>query len=322
MDSKEAILQALYKRQGNYVSGVELAKRIGASRAAVWKDISGLKREGYPIKSAKRMGYTLARRPSKPLPFEVRWGLGTKVVGKEVVYFDVTGSTNDVAKEMAERGVGEGLVVIAGRQTKGRGRLGRSWVSQKGGLYLSIMLRPKMEPQHIQRLTLMAGLAAMKTIASYGLEASIKWVNDVRVGGKKVCGILTEVSGSAEVLDYAVVGIGMNVNNSVKRFPRDVRRLATSMRGELGSNVDLVVVVKRLLVEFDRQYKRMRSSSFMDIMREWSASCDTIGRRVRVVGISEVFEGSAIGVDEEGALMVEFPGGVKRVTAGDVVYLE
>lgn len=322
MCSKDAILQALYKRQGNYVSGVELAKRIGASRAAVWKDISGLKREGYPIKSAKRIGYALAKRPSKPLPFEVKWGLDTKVIGKEVVYFDATGSTNDVAKEMAERGVGEGLVVIAGRQTTGRGRLGRSWVSQKGGLYLSIMLRPKMEPQHIQRLTLMAGLAAMKTIASYGLEASIKWVNDVRVGGKKVCGILTEVSGSAEVLNYAVVGIGVNVNNSASRFPQDVRRLATSLRDEIGLSQPLVDVAKKLLAVFDKEYKRMKANDFLGILKEWSESCDTIGKRVRVVGISEVFEGTAIGVDEEGALMVEVPGAVKRVTAGDVVYLE
>ncbi len=315
-------MEELYRRQGSYVSGGELAKLLGVSRAAVWKSIIGLKEEGYPIRSSKKKGYVLAKRPATPLPFEVKWGLNTEVVGKEVVYFDTIGSTNDVAKEMAEKGAEEGLVVIAGRQTKGRGRLDRSWVSQKGGLYLSVLLRPKMEPQQIPRLTLMAGLAALKAVASYGLGASIKWVNDIRVGGRKVCGILTEVSGSAEVMDYAVVGIGLNVNNSVSRFPRDVRSLATSLRDELGEKVSLADATKRLLVEFDEQYRRMRSDGFPGIIKEWIAACDTIGRRVRIVGISEVFEGSAIGVDEEGALMVESDGAVKKVTAGDVIYLE
>lgn len=322
MESKDSILKELYQKLGNYVGGVELAKRTRISRSAVWKDIRSLKREGYPIKSSKRKGYALTRRPTKPLPFEVKWGLGTNVIGKEVVYFDTIGSTNDIAKEMADKGAGEGLVVLAGRQTKGRGRLGRSWASQKGGLYLSILLRPKMEPQHIQRLTLMAGLAAMKAIASYGLKASLKWVNDVRVGGKKMCGILTEVSGSAELLDYAVVGIGVNVNNSVSKFPKDLGAMATSLRDELGMKVSLVDAVKKLLVEFDKQYTRIKAGDFSGILKEWSGSCDTIGKRVRVVGITEVFEGTAIGVDEEGALIVEVPRGVKKVTAGDVVYLE
>ncbi len=322
MANKEVILEELYRRQGSFVSGGELAKLLGVSRAAVWKSILSLKEEGYPIRSSKKRGYVLAKRPSTPLSFEVKWGLNTEVIGREVVYFDTIGSTNDIAKEMAEKGAIEGLVVIAGRQTKGRGRLDRSWVSQRGGLYLTILLRPKIDPQHITRLTLMAGLAALRTVASYGLKASIKWVNDVRVSGRKVCGILTEVSGSAEVLDYAVVGIGLNVNNSASRFPVDVRGMATSLRDELGEGVSLVEVVKRLLMEFDEQYRRMKADGFSDIITEWRASCDTIGKRVRVVGISEAFEGTAVGVDEEGALMVESDGAVKKVTAGDVIYLE
>ncbi|MEE9594577.1 MAG: biotin--[acetyl-CoA-carboxylase] ligase [Candidatus Hydrothermarchaeales archaeon] len=321
MSNKDGILKELYKNDGSFVSGTKLAQLLGVSRTAVWKDIISLKKEGYPIRASKKKGYTLDGRPSSPMPFEVTWGLDTKIIGREVVYFETVGSTNDIAKEMAEKDAEEGLVVIAEKQTSGRGRLDRSWVSQRGGLYLSILLRPKMEPEHLQQLTLIAGLAAMRTVESYGLEAAIKWVNDVRINGKKVCGVLTEVSGSAEMMGYAVVGVGLNVNNRVSKFPKDVRDIATSLKDE-GASASLADVARRLLKQFDTYYQRILGGGFSEILNEWKASCDTIGKRVRIVRINEVIEGTAMDVDEGGALIVETAGAVERVTAGDVIYLD
>ncbi len=322
MSIKDAILEELYKNEGSFVSGRVLAQLLGVSRTAIWKDVISLKKEGYSITSSKRKGYMLTERPSLPLPFDVKWGLETKVIGKDIIYYDDVGSTNDVAKEMAEKNTGEGLVVIAGEQTTGRGRLERSWVSHKGGLYISVLLRPKMDPQHLQQVTLIAGLAAQRTVASYGLDAAIKWVNDVRINGKKVCGILTEVSGSAEIMKYVVVGIGLNVNNRISKFPKEVKEIATSLRDELGSDKPLTEVVKRLLTEFDNFYERLLKGEFSEVLKEWTAACDTPGKKVRIDGINEVTVGKATGVDEDGALLVESEGAVKRITAGDVIYLE
>jgi len=179
-----------------------------------------------------------------------------------------------------------------------------------------------MDPQHLQQLTLIAGLAAQRTVESYGLNAAIKWVNDVRIDGKKVCGILTEVSGSAEIMKYVVVGIGLNVNNRISKFPKEVKEIATSLRDELGSDKSLTEVVKRLLMEFDRYYERLLKGEFSEVLKEWTAACDTLGKKVRIEGINEVTVGKATGVDEDGALLVESEGVVNRITAGDVIYLE
>ncbi len=225
---REKILNILRDRKEGYISGEELSKKLGISRTAIWKHIQALKREGYKINSQKRSGYSLISVPDLLLRYEIEKGLKTKILGKKIYHFKEIGSTNDFATELARKGIGEGAIVIAETQTKGKGRLGREWSSPFGGLWLSIILKPKILPTQAPRMTVIAALGAAKTIKKlYSLDAFIKWPNDVLIRSqisdiryqmKKVCGILTEMGAEQDTVNYVVIGIGANLNVDIKKF--------------------------------------------------------------------------------------------------------
>ncbi len=336
------ILNFLYQRKGGYVSGEELSKELGISRTAIWKHIKVLKEEGYKINSQKRLGYSLVSTPDLLLPYEIKRNLKTKILGKKIYHFREIDSTNDFAIELARKGIEEGTVVVAEIQTKGKGRLGREWSSPFGGLWISIILRPKILPTQAPRMTVIAALGVAKTIKElYSLDAFIKWPNDVliwsrpetiRANGrirkkesrvfKKVCGILTEMGAEQDTVNYVVIGIGANLNIDIRKFPIEFRKDATSIEKELGRKIDRVEFTRRMLEEIENFYLLFKKRGFAPILREWKKISATLGRRVKAVSGRRIIEGKAIDIDSDGALIIRTEEGKKeRILAGDVTLM-
>jgi len=321
MTIKDMILEKLIKSKGEPVSGETLANELSVSRTAIWKHIKALRDEGYVIESSPNIGYILAGRPDLLNPGEIKAGLKTSVIGKEIKYFKETESTNTIAREIAGK-ADEGTIIIAESQTRGRGRMGRKWLSPEGGIWLSIILKPKMLPVHAPRITFLAGIAVAKTICSLGLEAKIKWPNDVLIRGKKVCGILTEIEAEIDLIDYCVVGIGIDANVDTESFPEEFRESSTSLKKELGHEMNRVAFVQRLLEEFEALYLKLQNEGFAPILEEWRSMSATIGEWVKITTQSRIIYGEATGVDNEGALIVETSDGkLEKIVSGDCEHL-
>ena len=289
--------------EGGWVSGERLAESLGVSKVAIWKAVEKLKSLGYTIRSEKGRGYRLLDEPKVAHPWRVAKRLRTRLLGSEILFVEETSSTQDVIKGMAR----EGIVAIAGRQEKGRGRLGRSWFSTEDDLKLSVLLKPRNFPPHrLGLISLLAGLAVCRA-----LGGRLKWPNDVLLNGKKVAGILAEGEAQQDRVERVYLGIGINVNSKeeLEKFG------ATSLFLHYSRRFDLADVAAKVLNELEPLYlEKGRLKEVKDVM-------DTLGKRVRVRFFDEEFEGIAKDVDEDGALIVEVNGETRRVLAGDVVHL-
>jgi len=248
----------------------------------------------------------------------IKSGLRTSLLGRHVVYRPSVGSTNDVARELAEEGAPEGTLVIADEQRAGRGRLGRRWLAPKGSsLLMSLLFRPPLAPHQAGRLTMICSLAIADAIEEVtGLRPGLKWPNDILLGGRKAGGILTELGTTGERLDYAIVGVGLNVNLDVAQFP-EIAATATSLSRELGREVPRLEVLWAILAEIEERYLRLRAG--LSPHEEWAARLVTLHQQVRVTTPQGVLEGWAEGVDADGALILLLPDGRRRrLLAGDV----
>jgi BirA family biotin operon repressor/biotin-[acetyl-CoA-carboxylase] ligase len=323
MKIKEQILEALHKKKGRYISGGELGAQLNVSRTAVWKHIQALREERYVIESSAKSGYRLLSTPDLLLPYEVKRGLQTTQLGQEIHYFKETGSTNDIAKELASEDAQEGTIVIAETQKSGRGRLGREWISPKGGVWLSVILRPQINPEHAPKIAIIAGLAVVKTLTGlYNIECKLKWPNDVLIKEKKVCGILTEIDAEMDKINYIVVGIGINANVDLNSFPVEIKKGATTLKNELKREVSRVRLVQRLLEELESNYTLFNEKGFSQLREEWKKFAGTLGRRVRIITQDKIIEGEAVDIDGDGALLVRLDdGSVEKVISGDCVHL-
>jgi BirA family biotin operon repressor/biotin-[acetyl-CoA-carboxylase] ligase len=250
--------------------------------------------------------------------------LKTDFIGREIIYSEKLSSTNTTAKEQAERDVKEGTTIIAEAQTKGKGRLERRWVSPKGGVWLSIILRPHMSPEDAAKIALTTAVAAAKTLRKlYGLNAEIKWPNDVLIDGRKVCGILTEASLKRRTVNFVVVGIGINVNFPLNALSQDLEATATTLKEVLQKEVDIEELICVLLKEFEECYERFKRKEFGVLLSEWRSMASFLGKRVEVISFTENFHGIAVDVDENGALIVNLENGTERkIVAGDVTVRE
>ncbi|MBS7636666.1 biotin--[acetyl-CoA-carboxylase] ligase [Candidatus Bathyarchaeota archaeon] len=248
-------------------------------------------------------------------------GLKTKLMGKYIFFANEVASTNDWAKELAELGAPEGAVVIAETQTAGRGRLGRKWISPKGGLWLSLIFRPKLKPPETVKLIFLAGLAVAEAIRElYGLKAETKWPNDILVDGQKVCGILSEMKTIGEKVDYLIIGIGVNANiNIEKDFPKELGETATSIQKALGRKINLEELFRALLEKMESLYQSFLKEGFTPILERWKSFTSFLGCLVEVCGDGERFEGLASDVDDDGALVLKLENGsIKRFLVGDL----
>jgi len=315
------ILVAL-RANADGVSGAQLAEQLAISRAAVWARIEELRRVGFDIEAGPHFGYRLMDEPDALLADDLLARLGpTQVIGRDIQVFEQTTSTNDVAEKLARDGVREGAVVFAESQTKGRGRLGRAWLSPtRKGLWFSVLLRPDMQPQETTQLTVISATALRRAIRKVtGLAAEIKWPNDLLLGGKKTAGILTELSAELDRERHVILGIGVDVNQDAAGFPPELRKLATSLKLAAGAEISRAELAVEILRELDLDYARMRAGRFSEIADEWEAACVTIGRNVTVHTGERRFRGHAESLDDDGALLIRTEHGhLERVIGGDV----
>jgi BirA family transcriptional regulator, biotin operon repressor / biotin---[acetyl-CoA-carboxylase] ligase len=316
---KETVLAVLKGHSGRYISGEELSRRLQVSRTAVWKHIGGLRDEGYDIESSPRLGYRLVSVPDLLLPSEVRDGLRTAVLGREMVHYHTADSTNRLARELAANGAPEGTLVVAERQTGGRGRLGREWQSPTGGIWVSLILRPALPPYQAQLFTLLAAVAAAEATAeTTGLVPGIKWPNDLLVNGRKLVGILTEVSAEMEQVNYLVLGLGLNANVPAPAFAEELKESATSLLVETGSPVSRAGWLRSFLEHFEAGYCSAQQEGFADMLSRWRRYSVTLGRPVRVTVGERSREGIALDISEQGALLVRTDEGTEMFLAGEV----
>lgn len=323
-EDREGVIIGRLMDSPGFVSGEEIAHRLRISRTAVWNYVSGLKRLGLAIESQPHLGYRLAAEPDVLLPAVVRHGLDTALIGRGVLHFERASSSSDEAERLARQGEPEGTVVIAEEQTAGRGRMGREWRSPgRRGIYLSVILRPTLSPARVSFLTLCSAVAAQQAIAACapGIRASVKWPNDVIIGEKKVCGILTELTTEADRINHAVVGVGINANHS--REDLAGVPAATSLRIETGGEVSRPAIARAFLQSLDAQYTLLRGERYAEIIDRWLDASATVGRRLRVASLSgERWEGVATGLDDDGCLLLRLDTGMtRRVTGGDVTLL-
>ena len=316
---KEEILRLLRSADG-YISGQELCNRFGVSRTAVWKAINQLKEAGYEIEAQQNKGYRLMAAPDLMSEAEIKSLMHTEWVAKEVLYFDTIDSTNTKAQELAEKGYPSGTLVVADKQESGKGRRGRSWVSPSGtGIFMTLMIKPDINPNNASMLTLVAALAVAKAITSVtGEEAMIKWPNDIVVNSKKVCGILTEMNAQFDYINHIVVGIGINVHN--ESFPEEISQMASSLMIEAGGKrFHRAQIIAETMSYFEQYYDTfLKTQDLSALVREYDELLVNRNKSVRVLDPKEPFDGKAMGITPKGELIVDTWESRKLVSSGEV----
>lgn len=309
----------LLKQQPDYISGEEMSRQLGVTRASIWKVITKLKQEGYEIISSTKKGYKLIDIPNSVTPEEILPKLSSNIMGKVIHYEESVLSTNEVAKTLAREGAKEGTLVIAEQQTKGKGRLGRLWESPKGdGIWMSLVLRPKLLPQQVSQLTLVGGLAMCEAIKEVtGLECGIKWPNDIVVKGKKICGILTEMSAEIEQINYVILGVGVNVNT--KSFSEDLP-YATSLWTIAHKEYSRVEIITSFLRKFESYYNKYTAKKeFSVCLENYKNQCVTLNKKVNIHTSSGSYIAYVKDVTKSGELLIEKENGEEEIVfAGEV----
>ena len=323
MSSREAVL-SLLRNEGAFLSGEEISRRLGLSRTAVWKAVDVLRREGYEIEARTGLGYRLAAAPDALTEAEIRSFLGeTAVVGRELRCFDELDSTNNYLK--TQTAAPDGTAAVADSQTAGRGRMGRSFQSPKGrGIYLSVLLRPPLPPERLLPVTALAGVAVCAAVERVcGVRPGLKWPNDPVLNGKKLCGILTEMSREAETgrVQSLVLGSGVNVGQGPEDVSPEVRKMATSLLQALGQPVSRPRLTAALLEELDRAYAALLAGDLSAYLAAYRRDCVNLGKTVQLIpfGGGERETAQAVDVDGEFSLVIRGSGGRERtVRSGEV----
>ncbi len=319
MHGKELLLDLLKKQA--MISGQALADTAGISRTAVWKMINRLRRDGYCIDSAPGQGYSLKSIPDRLLPEEIQSGLKTRVLGRRIIHLPELESTQSKARELAGKGEPEGSLVLAERQTQGRGRLHRVWTGLPGSIFLSLILRPTTPAHNASHFPLLAGVALARTVDNClpGLRPRLKWPNDLQLKGKKCAGILTELAAEPERIHYLLLGIGLNVNCPAGQLNPEIRDIATSLQIETGGTVSRTILVRTLLQELEILYQTYQSQGFEPVKTQWKTWSNTLDKQVRITRIKQDLEGRALDIDAQGALIIQLANGrLRSVSAGDV----
>lgn len=317
---KKDILKVLRENKGDFVSGQDLSESLGVSRTSVWKHINQLREEGYEIESITRRGYRLRDVPDSLTEEEIRPYLKTNFIGRKIIHYDTLGSTNEELKQIATR-EDEGLVVTGEEQTLGKGRLGRSWTSSKGkGVYMSLLLKPDIYPQDATKITQIIAASTILALRGLGLEAQIKWPNDIIVNYKKVAGILTEMSGELMKVDHIIVGVGINVNNGEEDFSEELKEKASSISLETGKLLNRANLLAEILNNFEKLYGDFLESKDIEasikICRENSI---LLGRDVRIIAKGNEKIRRAVDIGSSGELIVEDKDGNREsIVSGEV----
>ncbi|MDE1724606.1 MAG: biotin--[acetyl-CoA-carboxylase] ligase [Thaumarchaeota archaeon] len=318
----DKIVILLKSHQSEFLSGEKLSQILQLSRTAVWKNIKKLQSLGYKIESKPKTGYRLHSRSKRLLPWEISDGLQTDIIGRKIYYFDTIDSTQNFALKLSERSHENGSVVIARKQTRGRGRLNRKWVSPSGGIWLSILLKPNFDSSHTSLFPMATSLALSIAIEKIlKINTHLKWPNDLTINDKKVAGILIDASIESNKIEYLIIGVGINFQVKPSTITRQIKNqnygVATLVEKENNSQVKLV---QQFLLELERVYNQIMLGHISSIQQKWIKRSSTIGKNITATTTTEVLRGKAIGIDKVGALILSKGGKIQKLLAADISY--
>lgn len=322
MTLREAVLAVIKEREGEWVSGEALSQSLNVTRTTIWKHVKTLQSEGYAIDTSPKKGYRLSALPDILSLEEVIGGLQTEVFGREhYIYLQEIDSTNNYAKKLAAEGYPEGTLVIAEKQSAGRGRRGRQWHSEPGqAIFMSLILRPKLPLKELSRVTMFIAVAVVDTLNEFGIKGGIKWPNDVLINGRKIAGILTEAVTDMDGIEYIVTGIGLNVNNLITDFPEELRGIVTSFREEAGRFIPRIEVLHEFLLNLETNYQQLISGGFDEILEKVRSLSLVIGHDIQIDSVNGITTGRAIDIDNNGFLMVrDSLGNIHNVMSGEIL---
>lgn len=318
-DPSLKIIKILKAAGQQYVSGEDLSNLLGISRTAVWKRMDSLKKEGFDIEASTKIGYRLGNWEAPYGKLSVQSEIKGSLLGKKLKFYQEIDSTNTVLKKIAADNAAEGTIVLADVQTAGRGRRGRAWMSAPGmGIWMSILLRPNLHPSQVQSLTLAASVAVVGALEQLGIEGlGIKWPNDILINGRKVCGILTELSAEAERVEWVILGIGLNVNHLESDFPPELKSIATSLRLSQGSSGTLnrSRIAAGIINELEEVYNHFIEKGPAWVVAQWKKWNVTLGKRVNLITQAGSVQADVTGITLEGQLIVKYDDG----TTGEIM---
>jgi BirA family biotin operon repressor/biotin-[acetyl-CoA-carboxylase] ligase len=320
------ILTFLQTHNTEYLSGQDLSDVLRISRVAVWKHIKKIKELGYTIESKQKLGYKLISNSNLLLPWEITSNLKTKIVGQQAYYFDTIDSTQNQALKMAKDSSHNGSVIVASKQTGGRGRAGRKWISPKGGIWISIILQPKFDISITTLFPIASALALSIAIEkTFLIKPELKWPNDLTIKGKKVAGMLVDVSLESNRIENLVLGVGINFDVNVKQIEKSLKGTpnfyGVATLNEQKNKVRPIQLVQTFLVELEKIYKLLNAKKTKRIIFEWTSRSSTIGKNVELNTADTKIKGKAIRIDEDGALVVLENNKEHRIIAGDIIHI-
>jgi BirA family biotin operon repressor/biotin-[acetyl-CoA-carboxylase] ligase len=318
------VLSFFQTHDSEYLSGEDLSDVLKISRVAVWKHIKKIQSLGYKIESKQKLGYRLISETEKLLPWEITKDLKTKTVGKRVYYFEEIDSTQNFAEQIALDEKENGTIVIAEKQTAGKGRLDRKWTSPKGGIWFSLIIHPKFDVSTSTLVPIAGAVALAKAIKNtLNIDVSVKWPNDITLNGKKVAGMLVDASFQANNIDYLILGIGINFDIDAKKIEKRLSKSANfygvnSLRKKDDSTPPKILL-REFLVQFEKILMQLNKGEKAKIVKEWTKKADKIGKKISINTSDGKISGVAQGIDNDGALKLKTSKGVKKIFVGDVV---
>ena len=318
------VLSFFQTHDSEYLSGEDLSDVLKISRVAVWKHIKKIQSLGYKIESKQKLGYRLISETEKLLPWEITKDLKTKTVGKRVYYFEEIDSTQNFAEQIALDEKENGTIVIAEKQTAGKGRLDRKWTSPKGGIWFSLIIHPKFDVSTSTLVPIAGAVALAKAIKNtLNIDVSVKWPNDITLNGKKVAGMLVDASFQANNIDYLILGIGINFDIDTKKIEKRLSKSANfygvnSLRKK-DDNTPPKILLREFLVQFEKILMQLNKGEKAKIVKEWTKKADKIGKKISINTSDGKISGVAQGIDNDGALKLKTSKGIKKIFVGDVV---
>ena len=319
------VLSFLQTHNTEYLSGQDLSDVLRISRVAVWKHIKKIQDLGYTVESKQKLGYKLIKNSERLLPWEITKGLKTNKIGQRVYYFDSIDSTQNQALKMAAETVNDGTLIVASKQTGGKGRSGRKWISPQGGIWISIILHPKFDISITTLFPIASALALSKALEkTMSISPELKWPNDLTLNGKKIAGMLVDVSLESNQIENMVLGVGINFDIEAKKVEKLLKDTpnfyGVASLNEQKKKIKPVELVQTFLVELEEIYELLNSKQTKKIISEWTKRSSTIGKKIEMNTTDETIKGKAIKIDEDGALIVSTGDKIQKVIAGDIVH--
>ena len=320
------VLTFLQTHNTEYLSGQDLSDVLKISRVAVWKHIKKIQELGYNVESKQKLGYKLISNSELLLPWEITSNLKTKIIGKQAYYFDSIDSTQNQALKMAQDVTNDGTIIVASEQTGGKGRDGRKWMSPKGGIWISIILHPKFDISITTLFPIASSLALSLAIEKiFSIKPELKWPNDLTINGKKVAGMLVDVSLESNKIENLVLGVGINFDVNTKQIEKSLKGTpnfyGVSSLSDQKKNVRPIQLVQTFLLELEKIYKALNERQIKKIISEWTSRSSTIGKNVELNTVDSKIKGKAIKIDDDGSLIVSENNKIHKVIAGDIIHL-